>query len=87
MHSKKWAGVGHVSIFWIRLPFVGVTIRLGFCASGKFVRCNEASRQYLNLSAKMEIMDGLLNSCTHRSVTYLGLLWLGMLGDLFGGSM
>ena len=49
-----------------------MTTRLGFCVSGKHVRCNAASSQYMNLSVKMGIMEGLLNRCAHRIVTILG---------------
>jgi hypothetical protein len=70
---KEVSGVGHVSMhFFYRLPLVGVTIGLGFCASGEFVRCNEASRQYLNILTEWKIMEGLLKLCTHKIVINLG---------------
>jgi hypothetical protein len=45
------------SHFLERLTLVGVTIGMGFCVSGSYVRCNVASRQYLNLSSKIGIME------------------------------
>lgn len=59
---------------------MGVTTRLGFCVSGKYVRCNAASCQYMNLSVKIGIMEGLLNWCAHRIVTILGLVPPGYVG-------
>lgn len=55
-----------------RLTFVGVSIGMGFYVKGKSMRCSVALKQYLNLSAKMGIMEGLWNWCTHRIMTILG---------------
>ena len=51
---------------------MGASNGLGFCLRGKFVRCNVASRLYLNLFAKMGIMEELLNWCIQRIIIILG---------------
>ena len=56
-------GGGACFCFLDKLTLVGVSNGLEFCVRGKFVRCNVASRPYLNLFAKMGIMKELLNWC------------------------
>lgn len=46
---KVVGGVKMCFHFLDKLTLMGVTTRFRFCVSGKFVRCNEASSQYLNL--------------------------------------
>ena len=72
--------------FLDRLTLASVTTRLGFCVSGKFVRCYVASRHYLNLSAKMEIMKGLLNWYTHMIVTIMGSVHARYVGKPIWGN-
>lgn len=59
---------------------VDVTTRLGFCVSGKSIRCNAASRQHLNIPAKMGIMEGLLNWFANKIVTILGFVMARYVG-------
>ena len=60
---------------------------VGFCVMRKYVRCNATSRQYLNLVAKMGMMEWLLNLCLHKSLFFGVWHSLGVLGNMFGGGM
>lgn len=44
--------------FWGWMTVVSVSNGVGFCVKNTFVTCNVALRQYLNVLAKMGIMDG-----------------------------
>ena len=51
---------------------MGLSSGLDSLVRGNLVRCSATPRQYWNLLAKMGIMEGHWNWCTHRIMISLG---------------